>query len=201
MAYSTQYFQGKSPKVSNIFSLRLTAFQFLILLFVTCGVTQTYLTILTVYYPAKVFLRSRNRSARLFLGTNNNFPWLSWTIYFTFAQWGVFNATLTNFGDDYSQAWRDHLEAKGGTLDLQIFVGKDTFSAPILCKLDNNNVCTVGSDAETFGQLRLWYDWMQYKRGFGEIVIPRRLIRVDKVKVWLSKACNPRCIGGMGRMH
>jgi hypothetical protein len=81
----------------------------------------------------------------------------------------------------------EHLEAKGGTLDLQIFVGKDTFSAPILCKLDNNNVCTAGSDAETFDQLRMWYAWMQYKRGFGESVIPRRLIRVDKVKVRCPK--------------
>jgi hypothetical protein len=119
MAYNTQYFQGKSPKVSNIFSPRLTAFQFLILFFVAYGVSYSYLTILILYYPAKVILRSRNRSAIFFLGTNKNFPWLSWTIYFTFAQWGIFNATLTTFGDDYSQAWRDHLEAKGGTLGSQ----------------------------------------------------------------------------------
>ena len=183
MAYSTQYFQGKSPKVSNIFSSRLTAFQPLILYFVVCGLPYIFLTILILYYPAKVFLRSRNFSARLFLGTNKNSPWLSWTIYFTFAQWGLFNSTLTTFGDDYSQAWRDHLEAKGETLDLQIFVGKDTISAPILCRLDNNNMCTVGSDAETFDLLRMWYAWMRYKRGFGESIIPRRLIRVDKVEV------------------
>lgn len=114
--------------------------------------------------------------------TNGIFPKLSWTVYFSLARWELFDANLTTFGEDYTQAWRDHFEGKGGTLDLQIFVGKDTYSVPIWAKIENG-ICTVGSDAETFHSLGMWYAWMQYKRGFGERVIPRQLIRVDKVEV------------------
>jgi hypothetical protein len=32
----------------------------------------------------------------------------------------------------------------------------------------------------------MWYAWMQYRRWFGERVIPRKLTRVDQVEVRTS---------------
>jgi hypothetical protein len=201
MAYGTTFFVGEHLIVADIFSSSLKVTQLaqvvLILLFSYISATG-FLIFFPYYYPVRSLVRflmrnHRARVARLILGTNKHLPTkLFWSVYLRLASWELFHTTLTTFGDDYAQAWREELEGKGGALDLQIFVGKDTFSAPILCKLDNNNVCTVGSDAETFDQLRMWYAWMQHKRGFGESVIPRRLIRVDRVKVCCPdpKTCN-----------
>ncbi|KAK4543992.1 hypothetical protein LTR36_004766 [Oleoguttula mirabilis] len=41
----------------------------------------------------------------------------------------------------------------------------------------------IGSDRETFEMLRMWYCWMQVKRGFGEIILPRTLIRITQVQL------------------
>jgi hypothetical protein len=185
VAYSTPFLQGKSPKVSNIFSPSLTVYGYLFVLFASYAVPYSAFTLVILYYYAKSFLKSRDRSARLFLWTNKFSPRLFWTVYFIIADWQLFDTTLTTFGDDFTQAWRDYFERKGGTLDLQIFVGKDSFSVPILCKIENG-VCTVGSDAKTFRSLRMWYAWMQYRRWFGERVIPRKLTRVDQVEVRTS---------------
>jgi hypothetical protein len=63
-----------------------------------------------LYYCAKSFLKSRDRSARLFLWTNKFPPRLSWTVYFIIADLQLFDTTLTTFGDDFTQAWRDYFE-------------------------------------------------------------------------------------------
>jgi hypothetical protein len=52
--------------------------------------------------------------------------------------------------------------------------------------LFNKNDPTKNSDAETFRQLLMWYCWMQYKGGIGEVILPRKLVRVDKVQVGVT---------------
>jgi len=54
---------------------------------------------------------------------------------------------------------------------LQIFVGKDAFSVPILFNMGNCGNVTAGSDRDTFEQLSMWYNWMQYKGGLGERIL------------------------------
>ena len=66
---------------------------------------------------------------------------------------------------------------------VTIFVGDNAISVPIMFDKDKP---ARNSDAKTFQQLLMWYSWMQYKGGFGEVIIPRRLVRVDKVSVGLS---------------
>jgi hypothetical protein len=128
-------------------------------------------------------ISSASPGPKLFLWTNKRYPRISWTIYCSFAYWGLFDTNLTAFEADYAQAWREHLEAEGGALDLQIFVGKDALPVPILFNIGNNGNVTTGDDGKTLEQLSMWYNWMQYKRGFGERILPRRLIRINKVEV------------------
>jgi hypothetical protein len=90
---------------------------------------------------------------------------------------------LTAFEADYAQAWRETLQTEGGALDLQIFVGRDALSVPVLFNKEVNGNVTAGNDRQTLEQLSMWYNWMQYKRGFGERILPRRLIRINKVGV------------------
>jgi hypothetical protein len=98
----------------------------------------------------------------------------------------LYFTSLDTFEMNYRQAWKDRLESSktgaGEVVMLNIFVGNDSMAVPLY--LDRGDT-TKNSDAETFRQLCMWYSWMQYKRGFGEVVLPRRLARVDKVKVSL----------------
>jgi hypothetical protein len=96
----------------------------------------------------------------------------------------LFLTSMDTFEMNFRQSWKDTLDAaKEGdseVLMLNIFVGNESMAVPLLY---NRIDPTMNSDAETFKQLCMWYSWMQYKRGFGELVLPRRLARVDKVKV------------------
>ena len=96
----------------------------------------------------------------------------------------LFLTSMDTFEMNYRQSWKDTLDAaKNGDSEvvmLNIFVGNESMAVPLL--FDRSDA-TMNSDAETFKQLCMWYSWMQYKRGFGELVLPRRLARVDKVKV------------------
>lgn len=87
---------------------------------------------------------------------------------------------MNEFEQDYYQAWQDALEKKGRVQQVKIFVSKDALSVPI--SFDENDAKT-GSDRETFESLRMWYCWMQVRRDFGEVLLSRKLIRIDKVEV------------------
>jgi hypothetical protein len=184
MVYGTAFFDGKSPKATNIF-VTYTSFvitqlvRFYINPYITTPVFFPY------YYAIRPVFRDARRhfGPRLFLWLNKGHPRLSWTIYCSFAYWGLFDTTLTAFEADYAQAWRENLQAEGGALDLQIFVGRDALSVPILFNKEVNGNVTAGNDRQTLEQLSMWYNWMQYKRGFGERILPRRLIRINKVGV------------------
>lgn len=184
MAYGTSFFKGKSLKVADIFEAPLTFNEKLPLLLIANGMTSASLYCVPLYYLLRSYLRSGNRGVRGFLRANERNPKYSWICYFTCAYFGLFDANLTTFGDDYAQAWREELERQGGTIDLKIFMGKDAFSVPIRCQIGYNGNFVAGGDKETFRHLGMWYGWMQAKRGmFSDNLIPRRLIRVDKVEV------------------
>lgn len=99
----------------------------------------------------------------------------------------LFFTSMDTFEINYRQSWKDALDAtKDGDSEvvmLNIFVGNESMAVPLLY---NQVDPTMNSDAETFKQLCMWYSWMQYKRGFGELVLPRWLARIDKVKVGIS---------------
>ena len=42
---------------------------------------------------------------------------------------------------------------------------------------------SIDDDPTTFEQLRMWFYWMQFRRGLTEIVLPKNLKRIDVVKV------------------
>jgi hypothetical protein len=101
----------------------------------------------------------------------------------------LFLTSMDTFEMNFRQSWKDTLDAaKDGDSEvfmLNIFVGNESMAVPLLY---NRIDPTMNSDAETFKQLCMWYSWMQYKRGFGELVLPRRLARIDKVKVSLPSS-------------
>lgn len=106
---------------------------------------------------------------------NRKLPTLFWLFW-------LFSVSLDDFEKDFQKAWRDEftLSQKRKVTDLVIFVGGNPMLVPIAFDKETpeNN-----SDAETFKHLRMWYSWMQFKRGLGEMIIPRRLVRIDKVEV------------------
>jgi hypothetical protein len=125
----------------------------------------------------------RYRGLQIVVALNKSIPELSWMMH-------LGGTSLEVFETDYRQAWEDTLahekNGSGEVVMVNIFVGRDSMSVPVLFnKVDS----TKNSDAETFKQLLMWYCWMQYKGGFGEVLLPRRLVRVDKVQVGF--ASNP----------
>ncbi|KAK1031552.1 hypothetical protein LTS16_017970 [Friedmanniomyces endolithicus] len=91
---------------------------------------------------------------------------------------------METFTQDYLQAWHDTLEARGKVVMINVLIGRNTLCVPIL--FDPNN-SRIGSDQETFTMLRMWYCLMQLRRGFSELILPRRLVRVDQVEVCRDK--------------
>jgi hypothetical protein len=95
----------------------------------------------------------------------------------------LFFTSIDTFEVTYRQSWKDTLDAtKDGDSEVimvNIFVGNESMAVPLLY---NRVDPTMNTNAETCKQLCMWYSWMQYKRGFGELVLPRRLARVDKVE-------------------
>lgn len=77
------------------------------------------------------------------------------------------------------QAWQDQLERRGQVSHIDIFVGKDSQQVPVLF----DEKYGIGNDRNTFEMLRMWYCWIQVKRGFGEILLPRKLVRIYKARV------------------
>jgi hypothetical protein len=117
------------------------------------------------------------RDGQAMIAVNKRAPRISWLLH-------LHAVTLDIFEKDFRQAWQDKLtrdcERDEVVANVIIFVGNESMSVPVLF---NSKDTTRNCDAETFRQLLMWYSWMQYKRGFGEVILPRRLVRVDKVKV------------------
>lgn len=104
-------------------------------------------------------------------------PKLFWYLHLYFT-------SLDTFETNFRQSWKDTLDSTkkgdGEVVMLHIFVENESMDVPLLFYRSDP---TMNSDADTFRQLCMWYSWMQYKRGFGEVILPRPLARVDKVKV------------------
>lgn len=113
----------------------------------------------------------------ILVSINKKWPTLFWLIY-------LLTTPPNKFETDFRQSCEDKLSSvRSGTQNvvmISIFVGDESTSVPVLFSSAN---ATESSDAETFRQLRTWYSWLQYNRGFGEVVLPKKLTRIDKVKV------------------
>lgn len=111
----------------------------------------------------------------IMLVINEQAPTLFWFIR-------LYTTSLDEFENDFRQAWQDELMKSHNckVVGLNIFVSGNAMSVPVAFDKEEpeNN-----SDAETFKQLLMWYSWMQFKEGLGGMIMPRRLVRVDKVKV------------------
>lgn len=142
---------------------------------------------------------------KIFKNLNKGVPALSWLLY-------LYGNAMDTFEHDFRQAYYDKISSNvsGQVMAVHIFVGKDSVSVPILVKpdsveanniepinveprnLDSRNIeanafeptdVTVGTDVDTLTSLLMWYNWMRYRRGFFELTLPRRLVRIDKVHV------------------
>ncbi|KAK5121110.1 hypothetical protein LTR85_005594 [Meristemomyces frigidus] len=111
--------------------------------------------------------------AALLFGISPGVSWRAYLVYFP----------LDDFEQDYMQAWKDALEQRGSVVHINIFLGDNTLCVPIL--FDEKNL-DVGSDRDTFEALQMWYCCMQVRRGFGEIILPRKLVRISQVQLCAS---------------
>jgi hypothetical protein len=108
---------------------------------------------------------------------NKRTPTLFWLIY-------LLITSTDHFEIDFRQSCEDNLHSvRRSTQDvvtISIFVGDQSISVPVLF---SKTYASENSDVETFRQLRTWYAWLQHNRGFGEVILPKKLARIDKVKV------------------
>ena len=123
----------------------------------------------------------------LFIGNGKSsfmcFCW--WTQYFLLY-------SLDIFEEDYLRAWYDRLHREGAVVWVNIFLGSDVLCVPLsFDKTDDS----IGTDRQTFESLRMWYSWLQVRRGFSEVLIPKRLVRVDRVSVRLHALERIRVFG------
>jgi hypothetical protein len=87
-------------------------------------------------------------------------------------------ADLHDAEENYLEAWAANLElqAPGRAARLHLFVGGEYVFAPIPIKRD-------WDDTAVLARLRMWYRLLQSRQGLAEVLLPKRLTRVDKVKV------------------
>lgn len=100
-----------------------------------------------------------------------SFMW--WTTYFLLY-------STDHFLQEFIQTWHEELCQRGTVISVNIFVSDQHLCVPIA--FDSGKE-TVGTDWQTFEALHMWYSLMRVKRGLSEIILPRRLVRVDKVGV------------------
>ena len=91
-----------------------------------------------------------------------------------------FIGDTASFEEGYLRAWYECLASEAPVTWINIFVGNRSLYVPILYDKVNQN---IGNDRQIFETLRMWYSWLQLTRGFGEVVLPRRLTRIEKVGV------------------
>ncbi|KAF7512971.1 hypothetical protein GJ744_011237 [Endocarpon pusillum] len=79
---------------------------------------------------------------------------------------------------DYIAAWRQKLEQSNNSgpasHDIHLYVENSYLKVPIP---------TGPDDAATFRVLQMWYCMMQFRMGLGEILLPKRLTRIDRVRI------------------
>ena len=78
---------------------------------------------------------------------------------------------------DYVAAWRHKFEQSnnsGPALHVHLYVENSYLKAPIP---------TGPDDEATFRALQMWYCLIQFRMGLGEILLPKRLTRIDRVQV------------------
>lgn len=134
---------------------------------------------------AKVVEEILHISNRALLSFNNHWPQLFWSLYLDYVIFSMHFRNrllpdLDTFETNFVQAWLDYLSRIGVVVKVKIFASGESMIVPILSE---NQGGQPASDATTFEHLVMWYSWMRYKRGFGELLLPRQLFRVDKVKV------------------
>lgn len=107
--------------------------------------------------------------------TNERLPALFWLIH-------LYGAPVDAFEQDFLQAWEDTLVLRQDrkVAKVTIFVGGHSLSVPMPFDKD---IVENNKDTETLKKLGMWYSWMQFRGGLGEVIIPRRLMRIDKVEV------------------
>jgi hypothetical protein len=99
------------------------------------------------------------------IALNSRFDRGWWLIYF-------FLSNSKDFEQNYLNAWSQMDENPS---KLKIFVDNDTLEIDIHC--------TDKRDAEVFKQLKMFYRYLKVRRGFTEIIIPKKLVRIDCVQV------------------
>lgn len=104
-----------------------------------------------------------------------------WPYVFTTIWWLLYQlfADVGDFELDYIGAWRHKLEQSSNSspVEVHLYVENNYLKAPIPTRLD---------DAATLRALQMWYCLLQSKMGTGEILLPKRLIRIDRVRVGTS---------------
>ncbi|KAH8752362.1 hypothetical protein F5882DRAFT_484903 [Hyaloscypha sp. PMI_1271] len=93
-----------------------------------------------------------------------------WQCYQLFADEGDFEM-------DYVAAWRHKFEQSnnsGPALHVHLYVENSYLKAPIP---------TGPDDEATFRALQMWYCLIQFRMGLGEILLPKRLTRIDRVQI------------------
>jgi len=95
--------------------------------------------------------------------------------------WWQFYRLLADEGDfemDYVAAWRHKFEQSNNSglalHDVHLYVESSYLKAPIPNGPD---------DSATFRALQMWYCLIQFRMGLGEILLPKRLTRIDIVQV------------------
>ena len=185
MAYSNATFTHEGPlKYVDIFTKwwRLLVFAKFILGYLVDNTQLVWIWPFLIYlgwtrvgFPPIPF-------SRMLVSINKRTPTLFWLIY-------LLTTSTDKFETDFRQSCEDKLtRARRGSqkvVTISIFVGDQSISVPVLfSKTESEN-----SDSEIFRQLRTWYSWLQHNRGFGEVILPKKLARIDKVKV-RTHQCN-----------
>ncbi|KAK3055171.1 hypothetical protein LTR09_003724 [Extremus antarcticus] len=84
------------------------------------------------------------------------------------------------FEQNYVDSWHAQLSLQGRVVWVNVFTAGCAARIPLLYDQTNDK---IGNDRETFESIRMWYCLMQMRRGLSEIMLPRRLVRIDKVNV------------------
>lgn len=79
----------------------------------------------------------------------------------------------------YIEAWTSRSRRLGLASQVYLIFEEQTIRVPILI----NGGAAGGNDQQTVARLHMWYSWLETKRGLQEIVLPKRLVRIDLVRV------------------
>lgn len=92
--------------------------------------------------------------------------------------WQMYSCTsdVHSFEQNYLEAWAHKLTVSRPPTQLYLFIGGEHIYAPMPST-------RISDDAETLETLRMWYKLLQSRRGLAELLLPKKLTRVDKVKV------------------